>query len=183
MDHLLFLIWKPFSCSGIEFLSFPLEFSSQPSPTDTEVIVKPKSSLDTDHATVATYTVSRLLAFQIDVGFHLEKINMCAPSWIAQRIEVLYFKHKIRLKNWLSRVPNGMVIKKRPHFTHNYRTHVRTFDKEDKKRRGSSITCNFLARSSNVDGKCDRWSLVAWLLGVCGHLAVVFRNKPGSKTP
>ena len=182
MDHLLFLIWKPFHV--LELNSSLLHWNStQPSPTDTEVIVKPKSSSDTDHATVAIYTVSRLLAFQIDVGFHLKKINMCAPSWIAQRIEVLYFKHKIRQKNWFSSVPNGMVIKKRPHFTHNYRTHVRTFDQEDKKRRGSSITCNFLARSSNVDGKCDRWSLVAWLLGVCGHFAVVFRNKPGSKTP
>ena len=69
----------------------------------------------------------------------------------------------------VSSVPNGMVMKKRLHFTDIYRTYARTFEQEDKKRRRSLITWNCLTWSSNVDGKRDRWSLVPWLLDVCGY--------------
>ena len=62
-----------------------------------------------------------------------------------------------------------MVMKKRLHFTDIYRTYARTFEQEDKKRRRSLITWNCLTWSSNVDGKRDRWSLVPWLLDVCGY--------------
>ena len=48
--------------------------------------------------------------------------------------------HKMWLKEWFSSVPNGMVTKKRLHFTYNYRKYVITFKQEDKKRQGSLTT-------------------------------------------
>ena len=69
----------------------------------------------------------------------------------------------------VSSVPNGMVMKKRLYFTDIYRTYARTFEQEDKKRRRSLITWNCLTWGSNVYGKRDRWSLVPWLLDVCGY--------------
>ena len=90
---------------------------------------------------------------------------------ITQRMGVLHFKYKIWLRDWFSSVPNVLFVKKILQFICTYSTYVRTFEQEEKKRRGSSAVWNYLARAQTytANGERDRWSLVTRLLDVCGH--------------
>ena len=115
-----------------------------------------------------------------------KKSTWALPSWITQRMGVLHsfihFNHKMWRKDWFSSVPNGLVIKKRLQFTY-YRTCVRTFEQEEKKRQGNSTSWNCLARSSNVDGKRRTWPLESGHVTLRRLRSHVVRNKRGSKTP
>ena len=111
-----------------------------------------------------------------------KKSTWALPSWITQRMGVLHFNHKMWRKDWFSSVPNRLVIKKRLQFIYD-RTCVRTFEQEEKKRQGSSISWNCLARSSNVDGKRRTWPLESGHVTPRRLRSHVVRNKRGSKTP
>ena len=112
-----------------------------------------------------------------------KKLTLVPPSWITQRMEVLHFKHKMWPKNWFSSVPNGLFIKKRLYLTYICRIYVRTFEQEEKKRRGSSTAWNCLARSLNVYDKRRTWPLRSGHVTPRRLRSNVFRNKRGSKTP
>ena len=104
-------------------------------------------------------------------AFNWKKSTCSPPSWIPQKMEVLHFKQNIRLKDWFLSIPNGLVIKK--DFTsHMIIGHTRELSNKKKKSiEGVQLSEAALPKVQTwtANGERERWSLVMWLLDVCGH--------------